>query len=182
MGWDKKTVASCKGQVARDKAMNSETIIIKVGMGGGVVAASPQVIISEGIGSCVVLTLYDLRLRTGGLAHIMLPRRETTTKYCTPYQFADTAVHELFDSLLANGSRELEIEGKIAGGAKMFLSNNGDYSIGRLNIESVKAALEAKRICLAAWDIGGHHGRNVEFHLSSGRMIIRAIGKEDKEI
>lgn len=47
--------------------------VIKVGMGEGIVALSPQVIISEGIGSCVALTLYDLRLRIGGPAQVMLP-------------------------------------------------------------------------------------------------------------
>ena len=156
--------------------------VIRVGMGEGVVAASPHIIISEGIGSCVALTLYDLRLRIGGLAHITLPRYEPGSRYYTPYQFADTAVHELLDSLLSGGSRDLDIEAKIAGGAKMFLSCNGDYSLGRLNVESVKAVLEAKGIRLAAWDVGGHHGRSVEFHVDSGRIVIRALGKEDKEI
>lgn len=156
--------------------------VIKVGMGEGVVAASPHIIISEGIGSCVALTLYDLRLRIGGLAHITLPRYDPCLRHCTPYQFADTAVHKLLDSLISAGSRDLDIEAKIAGGAKMFLSCNVDYSLGRLNVESVRTVLEAKGIRLAAWDVGGHHGRRIEFHLGSGRIVIRAIEKEDKEI
>lgn len=166
--------------------------VIKVGMGEGVVAVSPHTIISEGIGSCVALTLYDLRLRIGGLAHIMLPgstedasknlKLETCNLQLVTFHCADTALDSLVHEMLNRGVDFKNIEAKMAGGAKMFLSNNGDYSIGRQNIESVKRVLEAKRIRLAAWDIGGHHGRNVEFHLSSGRMVIRAIGKEDKEI
>lgn len=175
--------------------------VIKVGMGEGVVAASPQVIISEGIGSCVTLTLYDFRLRIGGLAHVMLPRfsigvqrsafgdrqaeqsvTEGITNEAERYHYADTAIYTLVHKMLNRGADFKNMEAKMAGGAKMFPSNNGDYSIGRLNVESVKAVLEAKRIRLAAWDIGGHHGRSVEFHLCTGRMVIRAIGKEDREI
>lgn len=64
--------------VNNNKDIVADTPIISICMGEGVVARTPGVIISEGIGSCVVLTLYDTILRIGGMAHIMLPmnRRE----------------------------------------------------------------------------------------------------------
>ena len=44
---------------------------IQVTIGEGVVAETPHVITSLGLGSCVAVILYDAGRRTGGLAHVM---------------------------------------------------------------------------------------------------------------
>ena len=72
---------------------------------------------------------------------------------------------------------------KLVGGAKMFLSDDdSNPSIGEQNITSAKRILEQKRIPLTGENTGGNYGRSVEFDLDSGKVIVKAIGREDKEI
>ncbi len=47
---------------------------------------------------------------------------------------------------------------------------------------SIKQVLTQKRIPLIGEDTGGDYGRNIEFYLDSGKLIVRAIGEEEREI
>ena len=172
--------AERKSQTAKSEVRVGKIV---VGIGEGIVARAPHIISSLGLGSCVVLTLYDTQRRIGGLAHIMLPDSHSVNGYHTPYQCADTAIAALLDELCGKGAMRRNIVAKMVGGARMFSDyENGSAGIGEQNIASIKNILKRERISLIGEDTGGHHGRSIEFHLSSGRSIIKAIGKADEEI
>ena len=156
---------------------------IEVTMGGGAVTTAPHVILSSGLGSCVVLTLYDTERKLGGLAHIMLPDSGSLNGYHPPYQCADTAIATLIKELQTMRASPRHMVAKLVGGAKMFLSSD-DFGpgIGGQNIISIKCILKRRRIPVIAENTGGNYGRNVEFYLDSGKVMVRAIGREDKEI
>ena len=99
------------------------------------------------------------------------------------YKCADTAIAALLEELQSKGAIRQNMVAKMVGGARMF-SCNGDVNtgIGAQNIISVKRLLMSERIPLVGEDVGGHYGRSVEFHLDSGKVILRAIGKEEREI
>ena len=70
----------------------------------------------------------------------------------------------------------------MAGGARMFSAyDNGRDGIGAQNIRSIKHILRQVEIPLVGWDVAGQHGRTVEFHLASGRLVVKALGKADKQ-
>lgn len=101
------------------------------------------------------------------------------------YQCADTAIAALLEGMLGNGVTPQELVAKIAGGARMFSSyenSAADRSIGEHNVLAVKRILTMKRIRLIGAHTGGTCGRNVQFHLDSGRLIVKRIGMEDEEI
>jgi len=152
-------------------------------MGRGVVTRAPHVILSSGLGSCVVVTLYDTERKLGGLAHIMLPDSISLNGSHPPYKCADTAIATLIKELRSMRATPRNIVAKLVGGAKMFLSSD-DFGpgIGGQNITSVKQILKRKRIPVIAENTGGNYGRSVEFYLDSGKVMVRAIGREDKEI
>ena len=174
--------------------------LIEVGMGDGVVARAPHLILSKGLGSCVAVSFYDTRRRIGGLAHIMLPDSSTfknadyRIKNQKPemgrspihdqrYRFADTAIATLLEELQNKGTGIQDVVAKIAGGARMFSTyGDGNPGIGAQNIMNVKRALRDEGIPLTGEDTGGHHGRSVELHLDSGMLIVKAVAKKDKEI
>ena len=161
--------------MARDK--------IEVRMGEGVVARAPHIISSPGLGSCVVVTLYDAERRMGGLAHIMLPASAAANGDRNVYKGADTALAALLEGLSREGAARWGMVAKMAGGAQMFSnSRSRGEGIGRQNIESIKRILKRERIRLVAEDTGGHHGRSVEFDLNSGVLTVQAIGREDTEV
>jgi len=152
-------------------------------MGRGIVVRSPHVISCLGVGSCVVVALYDAKLRLGGLAHVMLPYSNNLNSHHPPYQCADTAIATLIKELRTMRASPRDMVAKLVGGAKMFLSGD-DFSpgIGEQNIASVKHILEQKQIPVIGENTGGNYGRSVEFYLDSGKVMVKAIGREDKEI
>jgi len=156
---------------------------IEVMMGGGAVTAAPHIILSSGLGSCVVVTLYDTERKLGGLAHIMLPDSISLNGDHPAYKCADTAIATLIKELRTMRATPQDMVAKLVGGARMFLSSD-DFGpgIGGQNIISIKRILKQKRIPVIGENTGGNYGRNVEFYLDSGRVMVRAIGREDKEI
>jgi len=156
---------------------------IKVGMGEGAVTSTPHIISSPGIGSCVVVTLYDSRKQVGGLAHIMLPDSNGINGRRPPYHCADTAIATLLKRLQSKGAARENLAAKIIGGARMFASSNSSSpGIGKQNITSIRQILSRERLPLIGEDTDGGYGRSIEFYLNSGRVIIRAVGREDREL
>lgn len=99
------------------------------------------------------------------------------------YHYADTAIVALLKEMVNVGASQHNIVAKIAGGAKMFADGEHyDNSIGGRNVRSIKELLKWGEIPIIGEDTGGNHGRNVDFHLDSGRVIISTIGGMIKEI
>ena len=184
---------------------------IAVEMGEGAVTRAPRTISSQGLGSCVAIALYDTQRKIGGLAHIMLPNSSGLPNEKSQVQnpkseienspiqnpippcgtkiqneilhSAEIAIPCLLERLHNWGAMRQNIVAKMVGGARMFSNyENGGPSIGEQNIMSIKEILRREGIPLIGVDIGGHHGRNVELHLESGKVIVTAIGREEKEI
>ena len=156
---------------------------IKVGMGEGAVTSTPHIISSTGIGSCVVTTLYDLQKQIGGLAHIMLPDSNGINGRRPPFHCADTAIIALLKRLQIKGAVRENLVAKMIGGAQMFAgSSSSSAGIGKQNITSIRRILDREHLLLIGEDTGGRYGRSIEFNLNSGRVIIRAVGREDREL
>lgn len=189
------------------KQQKGDSQALQVAMGEGIITKAPNIVWSRGLGSCVVVTLYDTQRKIGGLAHIMLPGsskignpspcgsslKGSRTSRGIPqggstirnqkYRRADTAIAALLEGLKDKGAILKDVVAKMAGGARMFSDYEGpDTGMGAENILSIRQNLTREGIPLIGQDVGGHHGRNVEFHLDSGVVIVKAIGREDKEI
>ena len=152
-------------------------------MGKGAVTRAPHIISSSGLGSCVVVTLYDAKRKLGGLAHVMLPDSKNLNGYHSPYQCADTAIATLIKELRTMRASPRDMVAKLVGGARMFLySDDFSQGIGEQNINSVKRILKHERIPVIGENAGGNYGRSVEFYLDSGKVMVKSIGQEVKEI
>ena len=167
--------------------MKSSIHKIRVGVGEGAIARSPDIIIAEGLGSCVALCLYDVLQGVGGMAHIMLPHASECNSrkdnIVPPYLYADTALDALLKGLEKSEACLQNIIAKMAGGARMFPVYNGECAcIGEQNIMCIRELLKKRFIPLVGADVGGGHGRSVEFHVQSGKLVIKAISKELMEI
>ena len=157
---------------------------ITIKMGEGAVNSAPQIISSQGIGSCVVVTIYDPRRKMGGMAHIMLPESNGLNGQHPSYHYADTAIITLLGKLYSRGAFLQDIVAKMIGGAQMFIcSDDSGPGIGKQNVSSVRRILGRERIPLSGEEVGGSYGRNVEFYLDSGKVIVKTAGKkEDVEL
>lgn len=158
--------------------------MIRVGMADFNICREPDSITTLGLGSCVGIVLYDGYNKIGGLAHIMLPDSTKITRNENIAKFADTGIDALINLMVKNGANRSKFTAKIAGGAQMFAfsTNNDMLRIGERNVEATKLKLNQLGIKILAEDTGLSYGRTIEFYPDTGKLLIKAVGKEHKFI
>ncbi len=138
-------------------------------------------IVTNGVGSCVVVVLHDGLARVGGMAHAILPRArddqyQNTTRDSEGRLFskyADKAIDILLLEVEARGAKRESLVAKLVGGAHMFTLLDGDKKgIGFENTESARARLLELGIKIETEVIGGTVGRNVYFDCATGVVEI----------
>ncbi len=150
-----------------------------VGIAEMTVAQSPQRLVAFGLGSCVGVTLYDGKTKTGGMAHVMLPSSRLRSGEAPPGKYADTALGILAAEVEKAGARRGNLEAKIVGGANMFsdLPQSAPVPIGLRNVDAVRQKLAELDIPIAGEAVGGNRGRTMVFNLEDGRVEIRILNQ-----
>jgi chemotaxis protein CheD len=149
----------------------SEPKIIDIRMGDMKAASNDHVLRSSGIGSCIVVTLYDSVKRVGALAHPMLPISDGSH---ASFRFVEPAIDAMIKELQKLGAAQERLEAKLVGGANMFeVFDKNPESIGLQNVESARKKLEENRISIVANDTGGNVGRSVLFDLKTGLVEVK---------
>jgi chemotaxis protein CheD len=141
-------------------------------------AIDGDVLVSLGLGSCIGLALLDRRLGVAGLAHVVLP---SSGGHATPgsLKFADIAVPELIDRVLAAGARRPLLDAVLVGGASMFSVSSASLEVGQRNEAAVRDQLKAQRIPVIAAETGGNRGRTIRVHLADMRVTVREAGGKE---
>lgn len=157
---------------------------VRVGIADSAIVASPDKLITMGLGSCIGIALYDKEKRVAGLVHIMLPDSKQFKNIVNPLKYADLGVEILFKEMIAYGCRKENIIAKIAGGASMF--NFPDKKvisdIGKRNGEAVINAINKLSIPIMGEDIGGNKGRTMIIESEDGLVTVRSIGSSLKNL
>jgi len=142
---------------------------LRVGIGEVRVSNGENVLSAYGVGSCVVLILYDRLRKVGGLAHILLPTgQDSSTKY------PRGALRELMIQLEKMGTMPESLVAKIVGGAAMFESFQ-KHAIGNRNVTQTREELSRLGIKIAAEDVFGSWGRTVHFDCANGRVTVKSF-------
>jgi chemotaxis protein CheD len=144
-------------------------------------AAAGDVLVSLGLGSCIGLALLDRRTGVAGLAHVVLPDSGGNAAD-NKLKFADHAVPELVDRVVANGGRRLRLEAALVGGASMFATARATLEVGQRNEAAVRDQLKALRIPVIAAETGGKRGRTIRVHVGSLEVTVREAGGKDHEL
>lgn len=152
--------------------------IVRVGMADLNVSRHPCMITTLGLGSCIGITLYDVRTKISGMAHIMLPSSTISKDSKNEAKFADTAMDKLLRDMIRLGASLDRLVAKMAGGAQMFAFTQTSevMKIGYRNTIATKELLSQYRIPLIAEDTGGNIGRTIELYSEDGRLVIKTVG------
>ena len=148
---------------------------IVVGIGDGKLAQEGQQLVSYALGSCVGVCLYDRVKKLAGMAHVVLPDARLGEGSAGGYRYALQGTRNLICRMQQAGADKRRLTAKIAGGARMFSSVNGQWDIGSQNIEMVRKTLAQEGIRLVAEDTGKDYGRTVLFSADDGRMEISTV-------
>ena len=144
---------------------------LEVHIGHVAVSEDSERLIASGVGSCVVVTLYDPNRRIGAMAHAILPSASRARGDGPGTRHVDMAIDTMLKELLARGASRESLEAKIVGGANKFPHFETDN--GQKNVAGAKAKLEAEGIRLVGESVGGSIGRSVEFSPVSGIMTVK---------
>ena len=141
-----------------------------VGLAEYVVVDDGRTLLAPGIGSCVVLALFDGAV--AGMAHVMLP--EANGKPVdSPAKYADTAIPAMLATMDECGADPDGIEAKIAGGSAIFGFEGVGADVGLRNVETIREQLSVREIPLIAEDVEGDYGRTIAFDTETGTLTIR---------
>ncbi|WP_291707682.1 chemotaxis protein CheD [Clostridium sp.] len=157
---------------------------VRVGIADSAIVASPDKLITMGLGSCVGIALYDREKKIAGLVHIMLPDSKQFKNVVNPLKYADLGVEILFNEMLTYGCKKENIIAKIAGGASMFNFSDKKVisDIGKRNGEATINAIKKLSIPIMGEDIGGNKGRTMIVESEDGLVMIRSIGSGLKNL
>lgn len=157
---------------------------VRVGIADSAIVASPDKLITMGLGSCIGIALYDKEKKIAGLVHIMLPDSKQFRNIVNPLKYADLGVEILFNEMLSYGCKKENIIAKIAGGASMFNFSDKKVisDIGKRNGEATINAIKNLSIPIIGEDIGGNKGRTMIVESEDGLVIVRSIGSALKNL
>ena len=167
---------------------------IEVHMGDiAITRRSEDDLVTSGIGSCLVIMLYDPKFKIGALAHTMLSDRrvshlkrdafDATSSSARIWEggerrhemrnvkYVHTAIDEMIKKMITQGANKENIEAKLVGGANMFSAFESD--IGKDNVSSAKEILKKEGIKIVGEVVGGSQGRSVEFSVASGIVTVK---------
>lgn len=137
-------------------------------------------LITYALGSCIGICFYDPVIRLGGLLHVMLPYADGGSPG-NVYKYADTGIEETLRKMKAFGGVGNRITAKIAGGARMFdlPETSALGNIGGRNREAVKSLLLRSGVRLTGEDTGSNYARTMSMEVATGRVKIKAYGREE---
>lgn len=120
-------------------------------------------------GSGVIMTMFDRRRKTGGMAHYSLPglgRKQFSPVYAQP------AIIGLFRLLKDNGSKTEHLSVSLYGAASNPNAPGFTDDIHKKNIIAAHEVLKKLQITVVGCDVGGHWGRKVAFHTGTGECVV----------
>lgn len=148
-------------------------------------AKAPNILQILGLGSCVAVTFYHAKTKTGIMAHVVLPARDKEDQK-TPNlkgKYANIAIEELVNWAMKNKMNNGDLEIKLVGGAKMFKNTVSDVlNISDRNIESINQELAKHNLKAKKTELGGHKGRSIFFNLETGEIKIYHAGGKLKAV
>jgi len=146
----------------------------KVGIGEVKIEQGEVKLSAFGVGSCIVIMLYDETRKIGGLAHCLLPfGGDSSLKY------PRNAIAEMLLQMSQRGASRDNIVAKIVGGATMF-EGFERHAIGKRNVVKTREELNKLDIPIIAEDVFGNWGRSISFNLESGEVKVRSYRHGEK--
>jgi chemotaxis protein CheD len=144
----------------RKNMVDVDTGHVAVGQGGSVLRANA-------IGSCIVVTAYDVRTLNAGMAHILLPGR-APEKAVSKTRYAVDAIERLLALMAQAGSAVEDVQACLIGAGNVL--RDEEETICNHNIASVTQILTEKKISIRACNLGGYERKSALLDITTGQL------------
>jgi chemotaxis protein CheD len=131
------------------------------------------VVISTILGSCLSITMFNVRLGVGGICHALLPNVSELKKE-NEFRYVDSSVSYMLNEFEKMGIKKNEIEVKVFGGASI-IDATYKKSVGQANVEAALNIIRDKELQVLAYDFGGTLGRKIIFNTQTGCVLLKKI-------
>lgn len=147
---------------------------------GEVCISREPAVVSTILGSCVAVTMFNERLKIGGICHALLPEKRTPHDD-DDCRYVDSSIMYMLKKLEAMGVGRHEVEVKLIGGADVIdITDTTKPSVGRQNIEKALEMMDTERLSLTHSDVGGTTGRKIHFYTHTGVVLLQRIQRMSK--
>ena len=137
--------------------------------------------ISTVLGSCIAITLYDPKLRIGGMNHFMLvSSSQTQDAQENSGRFGEFAVELLLNDMMKKGAQKKRMIAKVFGGSNMFKAAPSEHNVGEQNIDFAFYYLERENIPIQASDVGGNYSRKVYFDPVTSKVWLKHVKEKPR--
>jgi chemotaxis protein CheD len=157
---------------------------IAVGLGEIKMSCNSQdILVAYGLGSCLGIGMFDPVARVAALLHAILPTQQNCSKDASA-KYVDSGIRVMLEQMTGEGVNPRRLIIRVAGGANMLIAPGFSQvlNIGTRNIEAAQIVFESLNLHVTSHEVGGHAGRTVRFYVADGRMTVRTIGNQEREI
>ncbi|MBN2290411.1 MAG: chemotaxis protein CheD [Candidatus Glassbacteria bacterium] len=138
-----------------------------------------DMLITYSLGSCLGLSICDPAAGVAGLVHCMLPLSKTDPAKAErkPGMFVDTGIPALMDAAFKLGAKKNRLIIKAAGCGQL-LDEKTLFRIGERNYTVMRKLLWKNNLLLESEHTGGSLSRTVRVVVETGKVFLKASGKE----
>jgi chemotaxis protein CheD len=144
------------------------------------------IMVTTVLGSCLSITMFNLRMGLAAICHCLLPACDGKKK-CTGdcrdgLKYVECSIRRMAKLFEQFGVARKEIEVKFFGGADMFsreIEKPGLISVGRQNVIVAGQTLASEGLILLTSDVGGPLGRKIVFYTDTGDVFLKRLKQEN---
>jgi chemotaxis protein CheD len=140
------------------------------------------ILVSQALGSCLAVVLFDPAVHIGGMAHIMLPDSaiDPVRAATRPAMFVDSGVTALLEAVIGRKAVKERLQVYVAGGAQI-MDSSGYFNIGKRNVDALHAILHKHALDVHAQQIGGLVNRTMLLCLATGEVRLKVSGQAGEQ-
>lgn len=137
---------------------------------GNVFVPRSSMAIAAVVSSSIVVTVYDPKIKRGGLCHFIRPRPPSRTTATALYGLSATLA--ILQEFINEGAIPKRLKVGMYGGACPEWATPQQRQIAQENIEIVREVMKRKGITIFDEDVGGSRGRKILFLTGSNEIAI----------
>lgn len=129
------------------------------------------------LGSCVSITMWNERLKVGGMCHFKLPERLNKDSGKLDGNYGDEALLLFMDGLKKFNLKPAEMTVGVFGAGNMFadIVKEDGNSIGMQNVKLAHRCLLKRGFKISHESFGGEISRKIAFEIESGEVKVVSL-------
>lgn len=152
-----------------------------VKMGSALIVSKESILKVFGVGSCVIVYLFNENLNRAAVLHAVYPKSyDNLRAKKNPYRYVYEGLNKLIKDFYPRYG--IRLKAKVIGGASLIRSQKGFMDIGKKNYECALDVLNKYNIEVAAIDVGGGRSRNIWIYYPEHRIKIEYFGDGERWI